>query len=149
MGWIEVQRAIQRQSQDDLADSGLNTHLTFHLTSIYDHTIFEAFSKVVQKLIPQLGTLENLLDILVALYFPPSPLLSFSFFPFPFPFLLISIASYKFYAYTLALQLSTDREMQMQKKFTIFQLPILSFPRPFLPPFPPLSVYNMFQNINE
>ena len=82
MGWIEVQRAIQRQSQDDLADSGLNTHLTFHLTSIYDHTIFEAFSKVVQKLIPQLGTLENLLDILVAVYFSlpfPPPLLL----PFP------------------------------------------------------------------
>jgi len=36
------------------------------LTSIYDHSIFEAFSKVVQKLIPQLPTLENLLDILIA-----------------------------------------------------------------------------------
>lgn len=36
---------------------------SFHLTSIYDHSIFEAFSKVVQKLIPQLAALENLLDI--------------------------------------------------------------------------------------
>jgi len=64
---LEVQRAIQRQSQDDLADQGLsNVHLTFHLTSIYDHSIFEAFSKVIQKLIPQLATLENLLDILVS-----------------------------------------------------------------------------------
>ena len=33
--------------------------------SIYDHSIFEAFSKVVQKLIPQLPTLENLLNILI------------------------------------------------------------------------------------
>merc|ERR1711862_1007383 len=64
---LEAQRLIQRQSQDDLADQGLsNIHLTFHLTSIYDHSIFEAFSKVIQKLIPQLATLENLLDILVA-----------------------------------------------------------------------------------
>eukprot|EP00012_Vannella_robusta_P012639 CAMPEP_0206209032 /NCGR_PEP_ID=MMETSP0166-20121206/16649_1 /ASSEMBLY_ACC=CAM_ASM_000260 /TAXON_ID=95228 /ORGANISM="Vannella robusta, Strain DIVA3 518/3/11/1/6" /LENGTH=225 /DNA_ID=CAMNT_0053630315 /DNA_START=244 /DNA_END=918 /DNA_ORIENTATION=- len=64
---LEVQRSIQRQSQDDLADQGLsNVHLTFHLTSIYDHSIFEAFSKVIQKLIPQLATLENLLDILVS-----------------------------------------------------------------------------------
>lgn len=39
-------------------------HLSFHLTSIYDHSIFEAFSKVVQKLIPQLPALENLLNIL-------------------------------------------------------------------------------------
>lgn len=36
------------------------------MTSIYDHSIFEAFSKVVQKLIPQLPTLENLLNILIS-----------------------------------------------------------------------------------
>lgn len=40
--------------------------LSFYLTSIYDHSIFEAFSKVVQKLIPQLPTLENLLNILIS-----------------------------------------------------------------------------------
>ena len=34
-------------------------HLSFYLTSIYDHSIFEAFSKVVQKLIPQLPTFLN------------------------------------------------------------------------------------------
>ena len=39
---------------------------SFYLTSIYDHSIFEAFSKVVQKLIPQLPTLENLLDIFIS-----------------------------------------------------------------------------------
>lgn len=37
---------------------------SFYLTSIYDHSIFEAFSKVVQKLIKQLPTLENLLNTL-------------------------------------------------------------------------------------
>ena len=36
------------------------------MTSIYDHSIFEAFSKVVQKLIPQLPMLENLLNILIS-----------------------------------------------------------------------------------
>lgn len=40
--------------------------LSFYLTSIYDHSIFEAFSKVVQKLIPQLPTLENLLNIFIS-----------------------------------------------------------------------------------
>ncbi len=39
---------------------------SFNLTSIYDHSIFEAFSKVVQKLIPQLPTLENLLDLFIS-----------------------------------------------------------------------------------
>ena len=33
----------------------LQIPLTFYLTSIYDHSIFEAFSKVVQKLIPQVS----------------------------------------------------------------------------------------------
>lgn len=42
------------------------TLLSFYLTSIYDHSIFEAFSKVVQKLIPQLPTLENLLNIFIS-----------------------------------------------------------------------------------
>lgn len=39
-------------------------HLNFYPTSIYDHSVFEAFSKVIQKLIPQLPTLENLLTSL-------------------------------------------------------------------------------------
>lgn len=39
---------------------------SFSLTSIYDHSIFEAFSKVVQKLIPQLPVMENLLNILIS-----------------------------------------------------------------------------------
>lgn len=43
--------------------------LSFYLTSIYDHSIFEAFSKVVQKLIPQLPTLENLLNIFISVRF--------------------------------------------------------------------------------
>lgn len=32
------------------------------MTSIYDHSIFEAFSKVIQKLIPHLATLEAMLN---------------------------------------------------------------------------------------
>ncbi|XP_076335453.1 ras-related GTP binding C/D [Tachypleus tridentatus] len=64
---IETQRDINQRANDDLIDSGLdNVHLSFYLTSIYDHSIFEAFSKVVQKLIPQLPTLENLLNIFIS-----------------------------------------------------------------------------------
>ncbi|KAJ3118335.1 hypothetical protein HDU96_002492, partial [Phlyctochytrium bullatum] len=62
---IETQREIHQRITDELADAGLdNIHLSFYLTSIYDHSIFEAFSKVIQKLIVQLPTLENLLNIL-------------------------------------------------------------------------------------
>ena len=39
--------------------------ITFHLTSIYDHSIFEAFSKVVQKLIPEKPLLEQCLQSLL------------------------------------------------------------------------------------
>ena len=64
---IEAQRDIYQRANDDLVDAGLEgIHLGFYLTSIYDHSIFEAFSKVVQKLIPQLPTLENLLNILIS-----------------------------------------------------------------------------------
>lgn len=47
---METQRDIHQRATDDLADAGYDRiHLSFHLTSIYDHSIFEAFSKVVQK----------------------------------------------------------------------------------------------------
>jgi len=66
---MESQRDIHQRSSDDLNEAGLDQiHLSFHLTSIYDHSIFEAFSKVVQKLIPQLPTLENLLNIFIPVH---------------------------------------------------------------------------------
>merc|ERR1719376_1977024 len=64
---MDTQRDIHQRATDDLTESGLeqHVHLSFYLTSIYDHSIFEAFSKVVQKLIPQLPTLENMLNMFV------------------------------------------------------------------------------------
>ena len=59
------QDIVQRVS-DDLNDAGyLNPNINYHLTSIYDYSIFEGFSKVIQKLIPCRETLENLINILV------------------------------------------------------------------------------------
>jgi Ras-related GTP-binding protein C/D len=50
---------------DALADAQLEyIHLTYYLTSIYDNSIYEAFSKIIQKLIRELPTLENLLNVL-------------------------------------------------------------------------------------
>lgn len=66
-GAAETQQDIHQRVMGDLAESELpNVQLSFYLTSIYDHSIFEAFSKVVQKLIPQLDVLEKLLDILIS-----------------------------------------------------------------------------------
>lgn len=63
---IDTQRDIHQRATGELEDAGLeNLQLSFYLTSIYDHSVFEAFSKVVQKLIVQLPTLENLLNILI------------------------------------------------------------------------------------
>lgn len=36
----------------------------YHLTSVFDNSIYEALSKVIQKLLPEQGTLERLLDLL-------------------------------------------------------------------------------------
>lgn len=61
---METHRKIFQTVQDDLADQGMEKiRITYHMTSIYDHSIFEAFSKVIQKLIKQLLALETLLDI--------------------------------------------------------------------------------------
>ncbi|KAI9721803.1 MAG: GTP-binding protein gtr2 [Candelaria pacifica] len=60
---IDTFRDIVQRIQDELSDAGYeNAPVSFYQTSIYDHSIFEAFSKVIQKLIPQLPTLESLLN---------------------------------------------------------------------------------------
>ncbi|XP_067949561.1 ras-related GTP-binding protein C-like [Watersipora subatra] len=61
---MDKQRDIHQRANEDLQEASLDVTFSFYLTSIYDHSIFEAFSKVVQKLIPQLPALENLLTIL-------------------------------------------------------------------------------------
>lgn len=61
----ETQRDVNSRAVEEMmAESGQGFALpmAFHLTSIYDHSIFEAFSKVVQKLIPQLPALEHLMN---------------------------------------------------------------------------------------
>lgn len=61
---VETHRKIYQTVQDDLADQGMDhIPIKYSMTSIYDHSIFEAFSKVIQKLIKQLPVLESLMDI--------------------------------------------------------------------------------------
>lgn len=38
--------------------------INYHLTSIFDATIYESFSKVIQKVFPQVSQIENLLELL-------------------------------------------------------------------------------------
>eukprot|EP00382_Lankesteria_abbotti_P002853 CAMPEP_0113850844 /NCGR_PEP_ID=MMETSP0372-20130328/4186_1 /TAXON_ID=340204 /ORGANISM="Lankesteria abbotti" /LENGTH=264 /DNA_ID=CAMNT_0000821339 /DNA_START=222 /DNA_END=1016 /DNA_ORIENTATION=- /assembly_acc=CAM_ASM_000359 len=66
----EIRSECQRQIHDKLINhlhgEGVGANVVFYSTSIYDHTIFEACSRVAQRLVPQTQTLEALLDILVA-----------------------------------------------------------------------------------
>lgn len=62
---IEVRDNVRQRVLDDLCEFD-SILLSFHLTSIYDHSIFEAFSKVIQKLIPQLPVLEGLLNLFIS-----------------------------------------------------------------------------------
>ena len=62
----ERQQGIQHYVSGELAETGGDILVSYYLTSIYDHSALEALSKVVQKLVPQLPTLNNLLDILIA-----------------------------------------------------------------------------------
>lgn len=62
----DIFQDIAQRVSDELNDAGyINPNVNYHLTSIYDYSIFEAFSKVIQKLIPQRDTLTGLLNILV------------------------------------------------------------------------------------
>ncbi|KAL7566684.1 hypothetical protein ACA910_017746 [Epithemia clementina (nom. ined.)] len=65
----DCRRDIMTQVTDELTDVGIpdgSLAIRYHLTSIYDHSIYEALSRVVQRLIPQLPVLENLLNVLTA-----------------------------------------------------------------------------------
>ncbi|CAF0762184.1 unnamed protein product [Didymodactylos carnosus] len=60
---------INNTSDGQISSTYLDAYdilITFHLTSIFDHSIFEAFSKVVQKLLPQFHSLERCLNLLLS-----------------------------------------------------------------------------------
>lgn len=64
---MEVQQEIADRTHEELLDNDLeDSHIFYHLTSVYEHSILEAFSKIIQRCIPLLPTIESLLDLLCA-----------------------------------------------------------------------------------
>lgn len=61
----QIHERVSDRLQDLLPDYDLNP-LDFHLTSVYDHSLHEAFSRVLHKLIGSLPYLEDLLNIFCA-----------------------------------------------------------------------------------
>lgn len=61
----DTYRDVRQRVQDELADAGHGGRggrdVTFYQTSIFDHSVFEAMSKVFQRLLPQLPAMEALL----------------------------------------------------------------------------------------
>ncbi|KAJ5079687.1 hypothetical protein M0811_03997 [Anaeramoeba ignava] len=66
-GKNDLQNDIEQRVLELLSENNLENEfeIRYYCTSIYDYSIFQAFSKVIQRLIPQYATLENLLDQLV------------------------------------------------------------------------------------
>ncbi|KAI5967716.1 GTR2 [Candida margitis] len=63
---MDAQQDIMQRTGDELLDLGLEgVSVSFYLTSIFDHSVYEAFSRIVQRLIPELPSLEHMLDNLV------------------------------------------------------------------------------------
>jgi Ras-related GTP-binding protein C/D len=55
-------REVRQRVQDELSDYGYGDRaVSYYQTSIFDHSIFEAVSKVIMKLLPQLPAMETLL----------------------------------------------------------------------------------------
>ena len=69
MCYVENFRQIHERVNDRLTDESPDYELmplNFHLTSVYDHSLHEAMSRVLHKLIDSLPYLENLLDVFCA-----------------------------------------------------------------------------------
>ena len=67
-------RQIHERVMDRLADESPEYEqvpLNFHLTSVYDFSLQDAFSRVIHKLIDSLPYLENLLNVFCAVRLPP------------------------------------------------------------------------------
>lgn len=67
--YTENFRQIHERVTDRLSDLSPKyeqMHLNFHLTSVYDHSLHDAFSKVLHKLIDSLPYLEELLNVFCA-----------------------------------------------------------------------------------
>lgn len=62
----ERQQHFQNFVSAELAEVKEDVLVSYYLTSIYDHSSLEAFSKVVQKLVAQLPALNSLMDSLIA-----------------------------------------------------------------------------------
>ncbi|KAK5163460.1 GTP-binding protein gtr2 [Saxophila tyrrhenica] len=55
-------REVRQRVQDELTDYGYGDRpVSYYQTSIFDHSIFEAMSKVIMKLLPALPSMETLL----------------------------------------------------------------------------------------
>ncbi|UJR09516.1 hypothetical protein I4U23_013754 [Adineta vaga] len=64
---LERYSSIQQQVNVMLKECSIREPvINFYLTSIYDHSIHEAFSKIVQNQMRQLRDLENMLDLVTA-----------------------------------------------------------------------------------
>lgn len=62
----DTQRDVMQRVGEELLDLGIDeASVHFYLTSIFDHSIYEAFLRIIQKLIPEFPTLENMLNLLV------------------------------------------------------------------------------------
>jgi Ras-related GTP-binding protein C/D len=53
---------VQTKIKEILDELRIEINVGFYSTSIYDHSLFEAFSKIFQKILPQNGFLSSLLD---------------------------------------------------------------------------------------
>ena len=51
----EVLKDITARTNEDLREAGVDVYLNTQLTSVYNHSILDAVSKVSQKLIPEVS----------------------------------------------------------------------------------------------
>lgn len=51
-----------------MANAHFEINVSYHFTSIYDHSLYDSFGKVIQKLWPQVHYIGNMLDSLITVF---------------------------------------------------------------------------------
>ena len=66
---LDCQKDIQNLIKNELSSADIEINVSYYLTSIYDHSLYDSFGKVIQKLWPQVHYIGNMLDSLITVFF--------------------------------------------------------------------------------
>lgn len=62
---LECHKDIQNYIKNELRSANIEINVSYYFTSIFDHTLYDSFGRVIQKLWPPVSYICNMLDSLI------------------------------------------------------------------------------------